>query len=99
MVVVWCPVGLDTDWGIVTQRRCPDEEEPYRAPLARSAKSAWRGAHECLAGRVSDWHFATMCAMLMASSEEEPHGPHTRALSPCHSDHVIKGGKTKTGKQ
>ena len=39
-----------------------------------------------------------MCAMLMSPSEGERHGTPARALSHCHSDHVIKGGKTKTGK-
>jgi hypothetical protein len=38
-VLVWCTVGLDTDLGIVTQRRCPDASTRtiHRAPRARSS--------------------------------------------------------------
>jgi hypothetical protein len=38
-VVVWCTVGLDTDVGIVTHRRCSDASTRtiHRAPLARSS--------------------------------------------------------------
>jgi hypothetical protein len=38
-LLVWCPVSLDTDWGIVTQRKCPDActRALSRGPLARSS--------------------------------------------------------------
>jgi transposase-like protein len=40
-----------------------------------------------------------MCAMLLMASEGEHHGTYSCAVSPCHSDQVIKGGKTKAGQQ
>src|SRR5262245_62104507 len=50
-VLVWCTVKLDTDLGIVTQRRCPDAFTRiiHRAPRARSSESDWRGEHQWLA--------------------------------------------------
>src|SRR5262245_37087447 len=50
-LLVWCTVKLDTDLGIVTQRRCPDESTRiiHRASLARSSESDWRGAHKWVA--------------------------------------------------
>src|SRR5262249_32375274 len=49
--LVWCTVKLDTDLGIVTQRRCPDASTRiiHRAPRARSSESDWRGEHQWLA--------------------------------------------------
>lgn len=51
MALVWCTVKLDTDLGIVTQRRCPDESTRtiHRAPRARSSQSDWRGEEEWVA--------------------------------------------------
>ena len=46
-------------------------------------------------GRVSDVHFTMLHAMLMPSSEGERHDTHACALPPCHTDQVMKGGKTK----
>jgi insertion element IS1 protein InsB len=40
-----------------------------------------------------------MSAILTSSREGGHDGTYPRALSPLHSDQVIKGGKTKAGKQ
>jgi transposase len=60
---------------------------PGIGPLTATALVA--AVSDTSAGRVSDLHFPTVCAMLMPSSEGERHGIYARALSPlsqraCH---------------
>ena len=50
-------------------------------------------------GHVADLHFPLMCAMLLTASEESVMVLIAVLCPHCHSDQVIKGGRTKAGQQ